>query len=217
MKSHCGNQRTHAFTVFEVLIVLAVLMLLAALLLPSLAKSHRGPSRISCVYNLKQVGLSYRIWAGDNGDQFPMSVSTNQGGSMELVQAGDVVSTFRVMSNELSTPRILVCPNDFKREAATNFSTGLRNANISYFVGIDAVETNVMTFLSGDRNITNVTRLRAGLFELTTNRPSGWTEEIHQKVGNLGFADGSVQQVTTPGLRDAIANTGFATNRLAIP
>ncbi|HLP77984.1 MAG TPA: hypothetical protein VK327_13830 [Candidatus Paceibacterota bacterium] len=146
-----------------------------------------------------------------------MAVPTNQGGSMELVLAGDVVSTFRVMSNELSTPRLLVCPADAKRNPATNFSNDLTRTKISYFVGVEASETNANMLLFGDRNITNGTRLHGGLLELTTNHLSGWTGEIHQNSGNIALADGSVQQVSTPGLRTVVENTGIATNRLAVP
>lgn len=136
---------------------------------------------------------------------------------MERILAGDVLSTFRVMSNELSTPRILLCPSDDKGQSATNFTTDFDVTKISYFVGADAVATNASMFLAGDRNLTNGTRLRNGLLELTTSRPSGWTSEIHQKAGNIGFADGSVQQLSNLGLRTALESTGVATNRLAIP
>jgi prepilin-type processing-associated H-X9-DG protein len=211
-------KKSRAFSLIDLLIGIAVVMFLAALMLPYLAKPNRGHnrSRISCVNRLKQVGLSFRVWAGDNGDKYPMSVSTNQGGSMEWALMGDTILTFQVMSNELSTPKILLCPSDSRDQFATNFLV-LTAANLSYFVGVDANETNPSMFLSGDRHITNGTRIRGGLVELTTNRLSGWTGEIHQNAGNIGLADGSVQQLSTPSLRAALENSGVATNRLAIP
>lgn len=124
---------------------------------------------------------------------------------------------FQVMSNELSTPRILVCPADSEIQMpATNF-TAFSNSNISYFVGIVPKETNAMLFLSGDRNITNGTSIRNGILVLTTNRPAGWTSEFHNKVGNIGLADGSVQQDSLFGLQNQIAGTGVATNWLQMP
>lgn len=201
----------------DLLIIVAVILFLAALLLPQLARTHRPASRISCVNSLKQLGLAYRVWAGDNFDQFPMQVSTNAGGSRELALVGDVISTFQVMSNELSTPRILVCPNDRSRTAATNFFHLKRN-QVSYFVGVDAVETNFFMILSGDRNLTNRTALQGGLMEVTANSEPGWNREnLHEGGGNVGFSDGSVMQFSTPGLRTHIASTGLGTNRLAFP
>jgi competence protein ComGC len=217
MKSKKQISIVTGFTLIELLMIIAVLVFLAAFLLPSLRPHHYDASRINCVNNLKQVGLGFRVWSGDNNDKYPMLVSTNQGGSMELALAGDASATFQVMSNELSTPKILVCRNDSSRSYATNFTSDFKSINLSYFVGVDAVETNVTMLLSGDRNITNGTRLRSGMLELTTNQLSGWTSEIHQKAGNICLADGSVQQVSIFGLRAAASNTGVATNRLALP
>jgi len=102
------------------------------------------------------------------------------------------------------------------RAAATNFDF-MSNSNLSYFVGVDAEETNPQTLLSGDRNITNGTSAKNGVLDLTTNRPSGWTAEMHNKIGNIALADGSVQQLSTLNLRATVENTGVATNRLQMP
>jgi hypothetical protein len=111
----------------------------------------------------------------------------------------------------------LFCPADTKRNYATNFTSDLNNSRISYFVGMDATQTNTAMFLSGDRNITNGCAITRGLLELTTNRPTGWTSELHFKSGNVGLADASVQQVTTLGLRSLLEAAGSATNRIALP
>jgi hypothetical protein len=121
------------------------------------------------------------------------------------------------MSNELGTPRILFCPADTKRGCATNFTSELNNSRISYFVGVDATQTNAMMLLSGDRNITNGTAITRGLLELTTNRPTGWTSELHFKSGNVDLADASVQQVMTHGLQTLLEEAGAATNLIAMP
>ena len=48
------------------------------MLLPALAAAKRKAQRINCVNNLKQDGLAFRIWEGDNGDKYPMAVSTDK-------------------------------------------------------------------------------------------------------------------------------------------
>ena len=137
MNSKSQVDARSAFTLFELLLVLAVVVALTAVILPALAKA-KGGSRITCYNNLKQVGLAFRVWAGDNKDQFPMQVSTNEGGAMELCLAGDVLAIFRSMSNELSTPKVLLCPEDKQRHYGTNFGHGLQRGNISYFANITA-------------------------------------------------------------------------------
>jgi prepilin-type processing-associated H-X9-DG protein len=204
-------------TLFEVGVVLAVLMIVVALLLPAVSTARR-PARVNCVNNLKQVGLAFRLWEGDNNDKYPMAVSVTNGGAMELIATGNVAACFQLMSNELSTPKILLCPQDARRVWATNFSAGFGNSNISYFVGLNAVETDPHTILDGDDDlIVSGAPVGSGILKLATNTLVKWTNDRHQEAGNLGMADGSVQQVATNGLPEALQQTGVVTNQLAIP
>src|SRR5690349_8253126 len=102
-------------TVIEMLIIVAVLSLLAAIFVPQMHRHHASPCRINCTNNLKQIGLAFRTWALDNNDQFPFQVSATNGGTMELTGSGIASVHFQVMSNELSTPKILLCPADIGR------------------------------------------------------------------------------------------------------
>lgn len=159
-----------------------------------------------------------RVWAGDHNDNNPMQISTNNGGTKELIASGQVFSTFQVMSNELSTPFILVCPGDGDRLPAKSFTTNFGETNLSYFIGVDVTNDMVQAFLSGDRNLTrNGSRLGHGIHEFTTNQLMGWTGEFHKDRGNIAFGDGSVPIVSSNGLNEYLRNTGLSTNRLAIP
>jgi prepilin-type N-terminal cleavage/methylation domain-containing protein len=233
MKPRFSNQRNHALTLVEVLVVIVVLAILAAVLLPKFGSHGEPAQRLPCVNNLKEIGLSYRIWAGDNNDKFPMQVSITNGGAMELIATGNVISCFQAISNELSTPKILICPEDStKRTWATNFTTDFNNHKISYFVGVDATnETNPQMFLSGDDNLAiDAIPVKSGLLELSTNssvtwnyprhtsyKSHFWTLANYKSVGYIGFADGSVEEATSDELENFLHQTGLATNRLAIP
>ena len=201
----------------EVLVIVVVAGALLCLALVWLVQAKRKAGSICCNCNLKQVGISFRLWEDDRQGKYPMQVSVTNGGAMELVAAGNVAACFRVMSNELSTPKILLCPADTHRVWATNFST-LNNSNISYFIGVDAKETKPQMFLSGDDNFAiGGVPVASGLLAISTNTPFSWTAARHKFFGNVGLADGSVQQLNTNALQQALQQTGVATNRLAIP
>ena len=203
-------------TLIEVLMIVAVLILAAAILLPMLRPAEARVKRVNCINHLKQLGLFFNEWALDHNDQFPMQVSVADGGTKEIGATGGVLTHFLALSNHL-TAKVLICPRDLSRQPAPLFPSGLTETNISYFVNLDAVCTNPFAFLSGDRNLTNGTLPSSRILELKTNSAVGWTAEIHNQQGNVGLADGSVQACSRTRLREALKESGVATNRLAIP
>jgi prepilin-type N-terminal cleavage/methylation domain-containing protein len=249
------QQTKKAFTLIELLVVIAIIAILAAMLLPALAAAKKKAQKINCVNNLKQVGLAFRIWSGDNGDKYPMSVAAAQGGAQEYVNTTSAttpslglnpIMPFIVMSNELSTPKVIYCPSDnIHSQAGTNwnYACGGRNTtswgaqnvagNCSYFVNGAATESDPQMILSGDLNFGSIgtstasapadrcfgsvaagglpTTAQAKLLTSaawsTANSYWSWTaNDMHQKSGNLGLADGSVQSVSVPGLHTQLQN-----------
>ena len=223
---------TRAFANFEALVVLAVVAALAAtVILPRMARSRSCVCRINCVNNLIQVGLGFRTWALDNNDKYPMQVSITNGGTMELIGITGVSSHFLVMSNELSTPKILFCPKetDSNRQPATTFAGTVpvgsvnqvpftNDNNITYFVGLDGIGTSPQMVLTGDRNLcVDGVLVRRRLLNLSSNSTVTWANPRHEKGGNIGLADGSVMQLGDKRLRRAFLQSGSATNRLDLP
>lgn len=104
--------------------------------------------QITCVNNLKQIGLAFRIWEGDHKDKNPFEVSTNEGGVMELVTPKDGLRQngyliFQVMSNELHSPLLLVCPQDASKTVAKDWQH-LTDANVSYVFPVHSTSNVVM-------------------------------------------------------------------------
>jgi prepilin-type processing-associated H-X9-DG protein len=213
MRTTMASKLNRALTRIEVLVIVAVVALLAAFVLTGLANSRGKSARIGCSNNLKQIGLVFKLFANDNSDKYPASVSVTNGGTMELVPRGDVFSHFQVMSNEVKSLKLLICPADTRRPAKS-WAT-LSNTNISYFIGLDAGETQPGMWLAGDRNLEiDGAPAKPGLLLLWSNSVVGWTRELHNRVGNVAYADGHVD--TAESLRRAWQGSGV-TNRLAIP
>ena len=158
------------------------------------------------------------MWAGDNSDKYPMEITIASGGTMELAATGNVLATFQIMTNELSTPKILFCPADTNHDFLAIFWTNLVAQNVSYFVGLDANANHSQALLAGDENFAISGRpVKPGLLLLATNAPVSWTAARHVNHGNIGLVDGSVWQTDDRKLVQKLIETGLATNRLAIP
>lgn len=192
----CSIRWERAFTCVELLVVIAVLAVLAAVVLSWSTLISPKNKRIYCVNYLMQIGLSVRVVQTDHGNRFPWDTGTNNVRTANSGPTKNITFVFQNLSNELVTPKILVCPADTRTPAA-NFQT-LTTNNISYFIGLDADEAMLQMPLAGDRNLTtNGVPVGGGLVSLTTNLALGWTAAMHNHQGNVVLSDGSVQMFPT--------------------
>src|SRR4026207_868242 len=77
-------QSRHAFTLVELLVVIAVITILAALLLPALNQAQEKARTTYCLNNLKQWGLATQMYASDNNDRLPPEGFANPMGAEQL-------------------------------------------------------------------------------------------------------------------------------------
>ena len=217
-----SRSRVRAFTLLELLCVLAIIGLLAALLLPAVSQAGARAKRVQCLQQLHQIGVAFHAFAHDHNSQFPMTVPANNGGTREFLAGatsapGDFYFSFRhfqALSNELTTPKVLVCPSD-NRPAAVDFSA-LKNDNLSYFVGLRAEYDLPTSILAGDRNVTNDWTSASPVVRLSPQHFLRWTDELHRFKGNLLFADAHATEMNSPGFT-ALANQLQTTSIIGLP
>ena len=207
-------RQSPGFTSLELLVVIVTFVFLA-LLLPQAAKTRCGGKRNACLSNQKMIGLAFRMWANDHGEQFPMQLPDEEGGTRQSAWSGLPTPTFRMISNELYSPKLLFCPEDKTRQRAIDFGTFNENT-LSYFLSVDASPTNAGSILTGDRNISLGTNPTNGLIHIDAPGLVSWTSLMHNGNGNVALTDGSAHQTTTTGLRQLMRSSG-ETNRWAVP
>ena len=194
-----SNQRAAGFTLVEMLVVIAIIGVLAALLLPALERAKARAKRMECVSGLRQIGLASHVFANDHGGKLPTQVSTNDGGSLEFVQAGYQIrgafyfayKDLLPLAGALAAPTLFACPADLTRRPATNFSQ-FSNPNLSYYVGLAADANDPRQILAADRGLPTLATNGYSLQHLPAPAPLHWTG-AHDGNGNILFADGHAE------------------------
>ena len=199
----------------ELLVVIAIIAILAALLLPALARAKAKAQAINCISNNRQISLSFIMWGDDNNDgKYPWSDGPGKIGPDPLR------TNWFTLQPYLKNPRVLTCPSDKKRSPLQDWAqlsvVWDFRTNLSYMFCVDALPTRPQAILIGDNYLS--TDYPANKTLALPDNPSagschsfnrsllirrGWLSGTrHQDQGILSCCDGSASSTKSPKLQD---------------
>lgn len=117
------NRKRHGFTLVELLTVVAVIAVLAALLLPAVSRARENGQRASCINNLRQIGIAFNVYLLEHRDTYPAAQDPIHSDPAYWLWMGRgwrmLLSPY--IPGDKEKPGVFFCPSDQRSSSAEVF------------------------------------------------------------------------------------------------